>query len=127
MKLEFFEDGLEGGPLLLLYEGEPEEVGLVRVALRKLAEGSDQQLDFDRLPFVETIDGCRLRAIVAPKSVGVVLTRAPRAFEWTLDAESWLQVEELLEPFDKPHEHVAFQYLNCARGPEVIYSTARAW
>jgi hypothetical protein len=127
LKLEFFEDGLDGGPLILLYGGGREEVALLREAVRALAEGVGRQLAIHDLPFVESVDNCRLRAISAQADVGVVASATPRDFEWTLDRESWLQTDELLAPFCEEQSGTAFQYLNPARGPEVIYSTDRAW
>ena len=63
----------------------------------------------------------------AQADVGVVATATPADFEWTLAPESWLQTDELLEPFCKEQGGVVFQYLNPANGPEIIYSTDRAW
>src|SRR2546430_6582354 len=56
-----------------------------------------------------------------------VMARTPADFEWTLCPESWLQVDEQLEPFCEEKSGVSFQYLNPGSGPEIIYSTARAW
>ncbi len=38
MELEFFQDGLESGPMILLYGGGPEEVAALRKVTRALAE-----------------------------------------------------------------------------------------
>jgi hypothetical protein len=127
LKLEFFDDGLDGGPLILLYGGGRDEVALLQEAVRVLAEGVGRQLAIHELPFVQSVDACRLSAISAEADVGVVATSTFGAFEWTLTPESWLQTDELLEPFCEERSAAAFQYLNPAPGPEVIYSTDRAW
>ena len=126
MKLEFFEDGFDGGPLVLLYGGEPAEVSLLREAIHGLAKDT-QRLALHELPFVQSVDGCRLRAMSAERDVGVVLADGPADFEWTLAAASWLQVAELLDPFCDGQGSSAFQYLNPVSGAAVIYSTDRAW
>jgi hypothetical protein len=126
LKLEYFEDGLDGGPMILLYGGGSEEVALLRSVIRKLADGVSAQFVLNDLPFVESVEKCRLRAVSAPADLGVV-ARASADFEWTLRTESWLQVDKQLEPFCEEKSGVFFQYLNPGSGPEIIYSTARAW
>ena len=110
----------------LLYGGGPDEVALLRNAMRTLSEGVGGQVALNDLSFVQSVDKCRLRAISAEADLGVV-ARAPEDYEWTLGRESWLQVDEQLEPFCEEKSGVSFQYLNPGSGPEVIYSTARAW
>jgi len=126
MKLEFFKDGNAGAPMLLLYGGDTEEVTLLRQAFRDVAQGRVRRLAVHNLPFVEAVEGCRLLAVLGSKDVGIV-TAAPTDFTWTLDAESWLWTDELLAPFCREDPGVRFQYLNPARGPEVLYSTGREW
>jgi hypothetical protein len=125
LKLEFFEDGLDGGPMILLHSGRPGEVADLCAELQTLSEGVDRQLALHELPFVQSVGQCRLLAVSAPADLGVVARAAD--FVWTLDSESWLQVTELLEPLREPRGGVSFQYLNPRQGPAVIYSTARSW
>jgi len=127
MKLEYFENGDSGRPMLLLYGGGPDEVALLRKALRDMAGGRIRQLAVHNLPFVQSVDDCRLRATLGKTDVGVVSGEASNEFAWTLDAESWVQIDELLGQFNRDEGGVRFQYLNPARGPEVIYSTERSW
>ncbi len=127
MKLEFFKDGLDSGPLILLFGGGPEEVALLRKAMRPLTEGVRWRLAMHELPFVQPVDNFRLRAISAQDDIGVVATATPGEFEWTLTSESWLQTDGLLEPFCEERSGTAFQHLNPASGPEIIYSTDRVW
>ena len=126
MKLEFFEYGLDGGPMILLYGGGPKDVALLRNAMRTLSGGVGRQVALHDLPFVQSVDKCQLRAISAEADLGVV-ARAPVDFEWTLGLESWLQVDEQLERFCEEKGGVSFQHVNPGSGPEIIYSTARAW
>jgi hypothetical protein len=126
LKVEFFEDGLEGGPMILLYGGGPDEVALLRNAMRTLSGRVGRQLTLNDLPYVQSVDKCRLLAISADADLGVV-ARPPADFEWTLSPESWHQVDEQLEPFCEKKRGVSFQYLNSGGGPKIIYSTTRAW
>jgi len=126
MKLEFFKDGNAGRPMLLLYGGGTEEVELLRQAFRDVAQGRVRRLAVHNLPFVEAVEDCRLLATLGPRDIGIETT-APTDFTWTLDAESWLGTDELLAPFCDQEPGVRFQYLNPARGPEVLYSTRREW
>ncbi len=126
MKLEFFEDGLNGDPMILLYGGRSEDVVLLRSAIRTLSEGVGRQFALTDLPFVQSVDKCRLRAISAAADLGVK-SRELADFEWTLCPESWRQVDEQLEPFCEEKIDVSFRYINPGSGPEIIYSTAREW
>jgi hypothetical protein len=113
--------------MILLYGGGPEEVALHRNSIRALADSIGRRLDIHDLPFVQAVDNCRLRAVSARADLGVVRTTIPSGFEWTLAPGSWLQTEDLLEPFCRQQSSTAFQYLNPADGPEIIYSTSRVW
>ena len=127
MRLEFFSDGFDGGPLLLLYGGAPREVALLRDALLALTHTTGS-LPIHSLPFVESVEHCALTAISADHDVGARETETAHDFAWVLRPESWLEVHELLAPFcDSEEETTRFQYLNPVAGTEVIYSTDRAW
>ena len=52
MRLEYFEDGLDDGPLILLYGGGRDEVALLRNAVRALAQDVGRRLAIHELPFV---------------------------------------------------------------------------
>ena len=102
-------------------------MALLRMAVCTLAEGVGRPLAMHELPFVQSVGNCRLHAISAQTDVGVLATSMPGEFDWTLDRGSWLQTDELLQPFCEERDSVAIQYLNHAHGPKVIYSTDRAW
>ena len=127
MKLEFFEDGLDGGPLILLFGGSCAEIFQLRSHLAALTDGTGRDLAIHELPFVESIDGTALTATVEERESGVV-ANGPSDFRWILSPLGWVEVSEKLEPFeDWTQGYVSFQYLNSAGGPALIYSTARAW
>jgi hypothetical protein len=104
----------------------PDEVVQLRNSIRALSRDVRGHLVLTDLPFVQSIGGCRLTMTCGDGDAGVV-DRARPDFEWILRAESWLGVDEQLEPFCVHQSSVSFQYLNPGTGPEVIYSTARAW
>jgi hypothetical protein len=126
LKLEFFEEGLDGGPMILLYGGGPEEVAQLRNAIQVLSRGVGSQFALNDLPFLQSVDRCQLRTTCAEADLGVVV-KGSADFEWILGPASWLKVDEQLEPFCAQRSGVSFQYLNPASGPEIIYSTVRAW
>jgi len=80
LKLEFFASGLHDGPTILLYGGGAEDVGRLRAALRALANGVVRELDVHELPFVESVNNCRLRAVSAMADASVVTIAAPADF-----------------------------------------------
>jgi hypothetical protein len=128
VKLEFFENGLDGEPLILLYGGTADEARQLRDAIAKLAESSERQLAIHDLAFVEAIRGIAVTAVSGERDEGV-RSVGPEAFLWTLSSNAWSEINELLDPFTLyPNtEHASFQYLNPSNGPEVIYSTDRKW
>jgi len=126
LNIEFFADGLDGGPMILVYGGTPDDVAQLRKGIERLSKDIRGHLVLDDLPFVQSIGGCRLRITCAEGDLGVV-DKGGADFEWILGPESWLVVNEQLEPFCAQRSSVSFQYLNPGSGPEVVYSTARAW
>jgi hypothetical protein len=127
LRLEFFEDGLDDGPLILLYGGTTNEVARLRGALRDVAKEIGRRFRTSDLSFVQPIETCSLEFVSADTDVGVIGSLPFRRFEWRLRPESWRHVGYLLEPFCEEQEGSRFQYLNPADGPGVIYSTSRAW
>lgn len=128
VKLEFLAD-TSHGPTLLLYGTDPEEVAKLRKALREVAGWPGRELALDDLPYIEAVDGCRLRAVCANRDIGVRPSSESPSFDWTLAPSSWSKVDRLLEPFSASTLEVGrpFEFLNPAFGPEVIYSTERSW
>jgi hypothetical protein len=112
--------------MILLYGGGPQEVALLRNTIRTLSRSVGCEFVLNDLPFIQSVEKCRLHAACANEDLGVV-TKARADFEWRLRPESWLQVDGQLEPFCEQKSGVFFQYLNPGSGPEIIYSTAREW
>ena len=98
MKLEYLADGSPDCPLIRLYAFTPAEAKQLLVAVESLANGKEQRIDLNRLPFVETVDGCEL-TLVAQSWDGAVIRRGePSEFECGLTRGSWGNVAALIEP-----------------------------
>ena len=129
IRLEFFADGYENTDVLLLYGGSVEDVQSLREALGSLTN-RPSMVRIHELPFVDSIDGCALTAVVSNDVIGVQRVAIDRPiFEWAAPADVWGDTTERLEPFviEAPFDSTHFQYLNQSEGPQVIYSTHRAW
>lgn len=128
MKLEYFHDACDGRGLLLLYGGRPSEVHSLRAIVRGLkVTGTTSRLH--ELDFVEAVARCQLVATSELRGEGVRRASGD-AFRWSLSPSEWEDTHGLLEPFcsaTAPEAGPHFQYLNRHEGPQVIYSTARAW
>ena len=128
MKLEYLHDACDGRGLLLLYGGRPSEVYSLRAVVRGLmVMGTTTRLH--ELDFVEPVGSCHLIATSELKGEGV-RGASDQVFRWSLSPAEWEDTEEMLEPFCSAtvsEGGTHFQYLNPHEGPQVIYSTARAW
>jgi hypothetical protein len=125
--LEFLEDGdWEGGPLILLSRGRPDEVTSLRKVLHSLATQSAGRVALHDLPFVEARSGVQVFARSTNNDRGVVPLPLKWAFEWELAPSSWANVNYLLEPF-AGGAVTGFQFLNDTSGPTLIYSADGKW
>lgn len=126
MTLEYFEDGDRGLPLLVLHGGDiPERAELYRV-FQALAAGTTRLVRLHELPFLNNPGGLTFTAVSSDVDFGVEEDKTNSTFQWKRSLESWDQIAGLMEPF-VVEAGGGFQYLNDAEGPEVIYSTRRAW
>jgi len=128
VRLEYFHDACEGRGLLLLYGDNFRDVENLRGAVRDLTV-TDAIIQLHDLEFVEPVANCQLTATSASRGHGVRRVSA-NAFRWTLSPSEWEDTDAMLEPFcnaSAAQAGVSFQYLNPHAGPEVIYSTSRAW
>jgi hypothetical protein len=124
IKLEFFEDGYEGGPLLLLWDGSASDVSRLVKVFESLAERTGVRIALHELPFIEPTPYVAVLAVSGNHSSGVV--RKTPALEWEQSLSGWDNAAGLLEPFAKSTAG-GFQFLNRAGGAEVIYSTHKSW
>lgn len=125
MVLEYFPDGYEDGPLVLLRSGTAAEVSKLCEVFRSLSPR--HSVPVHDLPFMTTPQPCTLWAHLSASDVGVVQINHAAAFDWKLSADGWDDLVWWLSPFAERPRAGTFQYLNQFDGPEVIYSTGRSW
>ena len=128
MKLEYFDDALDEG-LLLIYSGSPEEVRQLRDTLQRLLVVGTRIALHD-LEFVECVANCEVIASSDPRGRGIRRSTGSGSFVWSMPPSDWEDARDLLEPFCEAPPvsgRTYFQYLHERGGIEVIYSTARAW
>ncbi len=128
MKLEYFPDGSEDCPLILIYGTGHTEIKELVQAFNTLSNRTRERVAIHELPGFVSVDGCQLFASVGKRDLGVRLL-SENTFDWILRSEMWEQVTELAEPFqnfENPSE-THFQYLNPTIGISVLISTNRSW
>jgi hypothetical protein len=92
-----------------------------------LAAGTTRLVQLHELLFLDNPGGLTFTAASSDVDVGVEQDQSNSAFQWKRSLEAWDQIAGLMEPFVVKSTGGGFQYLNDAEGPEVIYSTRRAW
>jgi hypothetical protein len=127
MTLEYLEDGDHGLPLLLLHGGSISERAELYRIFQALAAGTTRVVRLHELPFVDNPDGLTFTSASADVDFGVAQGKSNATFQWKRSLESWSRIAMLMEPFVAKGTGGGVQYLNDAEGPEVIYSTRRAW
>ena len=127
MTLEYFEDGDRGLPLLVLHGGDISERAELYRIFEALAAGTTRLVRLHELPFLHNPGGLTFTAASCDVDFGVEQDKSNSTFQWKRSRESWDQIAGLMEPFVVEGTGGGFQYLNDAEGPEVIYSTRRAW
>lgn len=127
MQIEFFPDGSEDCPLILIYGTDVSAVIAFREACANLANGKEQSFAVHELPGFNREESCKLTACVGKHDIGVL--RIPEAgnFRWEVTRTSWLNVAGLLEPFCREQSGHAHQYLDRSSDITVIISTDRSW
>src|SRR5258706_4643216 len=100
MKLELFPQS-KSKPVLLLYDGTPEEVTVLQAAVGRLSKEGDEQIAVLMLPGVEPVGGCELFVGVSQTNEGIRKLPNNR-FEWRLTQERWGDIAEMVEGFKKP-------------------------
>ena len=98
MQLEFLEEGSADCPLLRLSHFTGSDVQQVLDAIRSLINDTEECIEIHRLPFVESINGCRLTFWRSIHNQYVVRV-ADMEFRCCLDQDEWSHTAELLAPF----------------------------
>jgi hypothetical protein len=129
MKVEYFADGSEDCPLVLLYGADPRDAAALSEALSGLTQSAEARVAIHELQGFSSVAGCQLFASVARSDVGMKKVLAPNVFDCSLRVETWENVIELLEPFCQPEAEVPnrFQYLDEHGEIRWLISSERAW
>jgi hypothetical protein len=101
MKIEYLTNTNPDHPkesILRIFDFDSTQACQFRDILAKLATGSASEIDISDLPFVTSIDGCRLilKAGMRDKGLNHV---SSTTFECTLTRLTWENAEGLVEPF----------------------------
>jgi hypothetical protein len=128
MRVEYFDDGSDECPLILLYGVDPIDAETLSEALNELSESHESRLAIHELPGFSSVDGCQLFASPFQSDLGVKMIQSPNQFECFLRAHSWEIVVGLLEPFCSSESMAGrhSQYLD-EKGIRLLISTERAW
>lgn len=121
MNLEHTEH--DGREAILIRATDRDEIRALREVFRTLAEASGRRVSINGLPFVTNVDDCRLQATSRDRDDGVVARDRPASFRWTLQPESWKEVERRLGAV-VAGESGADGQLNPSDGPAVIFDAS---
>jgi hypothetical protein len=128
MKIEYFAEGSEDCPLILIYGDDPETAAQLREQVAALAEKRVQHVAVHEIPGFESVGDCLLFFSVGRSDWGTHPLRAKNEFSCELDPVSWENIVGLLEPFTQRMDHDGFQWLDSSYGGmTIIISTFRGW
>jgi hypothetical protein len=130
MYLEFFAEGCEDCPLILIYSNDRLEVKELKHSLDKLAQKVFEQIPIHNLPFCKAVNDCQLDVKITQENSRMTQI-GNSAFLWELTNEQCLEVIELLEPFEledlSTQSKYQYQYLFQNHDVSIIFSTQRQW
>ena len=130
MRIEYFPDGDEGRPLVLLYGDDLSPLSILAAAVQDLIDGHANAIAVHQLPGFEAVGGCELFFLVVKRDLGArLVSLEPPRVECAVRPVWWENVAGLLKPFDEPGAANRHQYLTYGFYSEVelIVSTARSW
>src|SRR5262245_3832751 len=98
MRVEYFHEGSEDCPLILIWGSELPGWQAFRQGVLKLLSGEIKELPVHALPGFEPVDNCQLVAKLSNSDAGVRRTGDGNAFEYLLTKTWWDNNEGLIEP-----------------------------
>jgi hypothetical protein len=128
MHIEFFPDGSEDCPAILLYGCPSAGAEAVISTFRALAESPATEVALHQLSDLTPVGDIQLFATNTKGRSGVQQL-SPLVFRWRKDTEGWLEAAELAEPVARSDgsERTRFQSLERSGKINVIFSIHRAW
>ena len=124
MKLELFPQS-KSKPVLLLYDGTPEDVTALQVAFYCLSDGTNEEIAIHMLPGFVSVNGCELLVGVNRTNKGVN-ERSDNHFTWHLTADRWRDIAEMVENFKAPWR-AGHAFLDTHSKISIIISSGRGW
>jgi hypothetical protein len=125
MKLEYLANGSLDCPLIRMYAFSRYEAEDLRKLAQSLSSGVRKSVDLETLPWVEPIQGCRLRLVLGERDRGVWQV-APWSFECPLNSNGWQDVGALPEPFCES-DVKGFQWLTNKGKVALLFSHTGEW
>jgi hypothetical protein len=125
MKLEYLASGSSEGPLIRIYAFSRVEVHSLRELVQSVSSGPCKSVDLEALPWVEPIQGCRVRTVLGDRDRGVRQTVSAN-FECLLSSNGWQDVEGLLDPFCES-DVAGFQWLTNKGKVALLFSHSGEW
>ncbi|WP_420628604.1 hypothetical protein [Candidatus Leptofilum sp.] len=131
MKLEYFAEGSQDCPLILIYGDEKTGALNLSLALNRVAIGAVDFVDVQNIANFDAVNGCQLRIQFSKHEAKGVQMTDDNQFVWTLSSDECEDVIGLLEPFSKKNDGEAnkqsHQFLEQNGEIRVIFSTERRW
>lgn len=131
VKVEYFAEGAQDCPLLLIYGDGLVNVLALSLAFKRVATGLADYVDVQNIANFHAVNGCQLRLQLSKRAGSGVQLTEENCFVWHLTAEECHDVIGLLEPFSKRNDHDAdkqrHQILEGNGAIKVIFSTKRRW
>jgi hypothetical protein len=100
MKIEYLAHGSPECRLVLLHDFTEEEAGQLRAAVAELASRTASAIELHKLAWVRPIGDCRLTFHAWSRDCGVNREGGTTNFHCRLTAQTWDNVEGLIEPFE---------------------------
>jgi hypothetical protein len=128
IKIEFFQDGSDDAPLILIWGYDISATRELFHAFRSSCDGQEQEIAIHKLAQFCGVDGLELYAHISDTEDGLTRRQGNLVFDWNLSHLGWQRVGSLLSPFcDRVAAPGSFQWLDDSSKISVIFSTERGW
>jgi len=124
MKIEYIHEGSSDCPLIRIYAFKNDEIDNLYSIISGLAEGKYNSATLHDLPFMNSIENCRLTFYVNEDDKGIALSQ-DNNFECRLTRDSWFRVMDLVAPFK--NDINGFQWLDEEGPVSLLLSKDGRW
>ena len=127
MFIEYFPDGSDDCPLILMHGCEPDAIFGLCDRVVALAAERIQGVAVHELPGFESVNSCRLFLQTGNSDNGTYALSEAESFECRLRPASWDTFQWKLRPFTIPLSNNHFQYLDNHGDIQLLVSGHRGW